>query len=712
MFQIRIRYSLVFLLLIAHASVFGQFMDKSHYLVDSLSKEKLEKTDLLHLDTLLPRYHQTKELVKKLDLIDKILERTASTEIRYRYSSFLIHLTSTRLDKGSVSAKEVLILKKYQGIGYNYMGLYYKNLGDVKMARSCIRKSLALFKTVDFKVGLGYVYNNMAADFNRSGNLDSALYYYNKGLNINVLLDEKVGIASLQYNIAGILEMQGKIIEAVALYHKTLGIFEGLENKVGVAYTLHNLAAISSLLEDYDKAIDYELRCKSVFEELGDQLAVGASINNLSVMYREKGDMDKAYFLVKKSLSIRENLQNTPGIIESLNNLARMHLIRGETAVARKAFERALALCRTIDDKKKLAGTLSNIGELDIQENKWNAAKQHLDSALILAQQLKSVSIIQQTSQHLMEVAAHNQDWKTAFAMQALYIQMRDSTHNDEARNAVILGEMVYTQEKKKLADSLHFSKMEIVRQLKHDKSMEQATIYTITGIVSAVLMLILAVVIYLAYRQKQRNNRSLSEKNRENELLLGEIHHRVKNNLQVISSLLALQERSMTDEKAKAAIIDGKKRVLSIGLIHKHLYQNNNFSTIEMRDYVSKLVDGLMDTIGNAAHPIHLEIDIQEHHLDVDKAVPLGLMINELVVNAIKHAYEDIAAPLLKVTLRQSNGTTTWEIADNGNGSKAAIEQSNSFGMMLIRSLTRQLEGAFQIEENNGLLFKISFKS
>ena len=706
------RYLLGFSLITMYSSAFGQFMDKSRYIVDSLSKEKLKETDIVHLDSLVPLYYKTTTLEKKLDVLDKILERTPNSEILCRYSSYLIQFTSDKLTNGRLNSAEIQTLKKYKGIGYNYKGLYFKNIGESKSSRLCIRKSLALFKSVDFKVGLGYVYNNMAADFSRSGNLDSALYYYNKGLDINVLLDEKVGIASLQYNMAGILEAQGKIVEAVELYHKTLSIFEELENKIGVAYTLHNLAAISSVLDDYNKAIEYELRSKRVFEEIGDQLGVGSSLNNLGAMYHEKGELDKAFFLINKSLTIRESINNKPGIIECLNNLAEIHLTRGETKVARKKLERALTLCRAIENQKKLASTLNSIARLDIMENKWVTAKQRSDSALVIGQQIKDILIVRDASNYLMEIAEHTKDWRTAFAMQSLYFQMRDSTRSDEARNAVILGEMTYKHEKKELADSLHFAEMETIERLKHEKSIEQATIYTISGILSALLMLILAVVIFLAYRQKQRSNISLSEKNQENELLLREIHHRVKNNLQVISSLLALQERSITDEKAKAAIIDGRKRVLSIGLIHKHLYQNNNFSTIEMREYVSNLVDGLIETMGNKAHPIQFEIDIKAHNLDVDKAVPLGLIINELVVNVIKHAYVNIESPFLKVTLTEENGNTVWGISDNGAGSKADIEQSNSFGMMLIRSLTRQLEGVFDIEENNGLQFKITFKS
>jgi len=155
-------------------------------------------------------------------------------------------------------------------------------------------------------------------------------------------------------------------------------------------------------------------------------------------------------------------------------------------------------------------------------------------------------------------------------------------------------------------------------------------------------LILIVAFSAIIAFRLRVSNAQKqiIQNKNKENELLLGEIHHRVKNNLQVISSLLSLQERNITDETAKAAIMDGKERVQSMGLIHKMLYQQNNFSEINMSEYIEKLISGLLESFGKRSEDFELNYDIKDVNLDVDTAIPLGLIINELVVNALKHAY------------------------------------------------------------------------
>jgi len=200
-----------------------------------------------------------------------------------------------------------------------------------------------------------------------------------------------------------------------------------------------------------------------------------------------------------------------------------------------------------------------------------------------------------------------------------------------------------------------------------------------------------------------------IEEKNTENELLLGEIHHRVKNNLQVISSLLSLQERNITDKTAKAAILEGKERVQSMGLIHKLLYQENNFAGIDMNDYVQKLVDGLLDSFGVSKEEMELDIDFSKIELDVDTAVPIGLMINELVINSLKYAFEGTEKPKLTVKIEEKNQQLILQVEDNGNGDVESILKAKSFGMKLIRSLSRQINGVLEIEKHIGLCFKIS---
>ena len=204
-----------------------------------------------------------------------------------------------------------------------------------------------------------------------------------------------------------------------------------------------------------------------------------------------------------------------------------------------------------------------------------------------------------------------------------------------------------------------------------------------------------------------------VEKKNLENELLLAEIHHRVKNNLQVISSLLSLQEKSVDNANVKQAILEGKERIRSMELVHKMLYHGNSYSGIEMNDYVNKLCAGLMESFGLNGEDVRLNASFEPITLSVDTAIPLGLILNELVINSLKHAKSNARALILNIYLREAGSNQLQvSLTDNGDGKISNIEHSNSFGLKIVRALVRQLEGVMEISEDKGLHYSITLKN
>ena len=204
-----------------------------------------------------------------------------------------------------------------------------------------------------------------------------------------------------------------------------------------------------------------------------------------------------------------------------------------------------------------------------------------------------------------------------------------------------------------------------------------------------------------------------LEHRNKENELLLGEIHHRVKNNLQVISSLLKLQSRQLEEGKAKSAVLEGRDRVKSMALIHQRLYQQDKFSSIEMHDYIQKLVDGLAESYGYHETDYQLRMDVPLLHLDVDTAIPLGLIINELVSNVFKHAFKKSTPNLLSLSLSEHSDMLKLSIEDNGDGISGELEaiKANSFGLQLLEALANELDGTVDYKNGKGSRVDVSIK-
>jgi len=211
---------------------------------------------------------------------------------------------------------------------------------------------------------------------------------------------------------------------------------------------------------------------------------------------------------------------------------------------------------------------------------------------------------------------------------------------------------------------------------------------------------------------EKQRANleKSLSEK----DMLLKEIHHRVKNNLAVISSLLELQSSGMDDVKAKAAIAEGQNRVQSIALIHQRLYQHENLAAIEFSGFVEDMIRQVSSVFQMPGQKIKTDIQMPETLLDIDTAVPLGLIMNELLTNSFKYAFTGNIEGLIRIRLSSPGpGNYSLTYSDNGPGMPNGFElkKNKSLGLRLIHRLSKQLGGSAEHLSHEGCMFVIQFK-
>jgi two-component sensor histidine kinase len=201
----------------------------------------------------------------------------------------------------------------------------------------------------------------------------------------------------------------------------------------------------------------------------------------------------------------------------------------------------------------------------------------------------------------------------------------------------------------------------------------------------------------------------------REKETLLKEIHHRVKNNLQVISSLLKLQADQITDPATRDVFRDSQERVRSIALLHEKLYRSSDLAHVDMHDYVGDLTRKLLRTYGTAASHVRLDVQATGVLLNMDAAMPCGLIINELVTNALKHAFGEHDKPgLVTVRLTRTGDAIELSVWDDGKGLPAglSLETAPSLGVQLVMTLARQLEGSVQFDRTPGTRCTVRFRT
>ncbi|WP_338392718.1 sensor histidine kinase [Fulvitalea axinellae] len=217
-----------------------------------------------------------------------------------------------------------------------------------------------------------------------------------------------------------------------------------------------------------------------------------------------------------------------------------------------------------------------------------------------------------------------------------------------------------------------------------------------------------------------EENEKIISRSLEEKETLLKEIHHRVKNNLQIVSSLLSLQSSSTHDEQSIQALNEGRNRVESIALIHQKLYSHDDLSHIDIRNYIEQLANIVLNTVkpsGPGQKPVSLTVESRDLMLEMDVAVPLGLIVNELLTNSCKYAFSPEISGHIRIEFSEAEkeGFMVMTYSDNGKGlpSDFDISKASSLGLRLVQILSRQLHGQadFDTSNSNGARFHIQFK-
>jgi two-component sensor histidine kinase len=208
--------------------------------------------------------------------------------------------------------------------------------------------------------------------------------------------------------------------------------------------------------------------------------------------------------------------------------------------------------------------------------------------------------------------------------------------------------------------------------------------------------------------RTEELLRRSLAEK----EVLLREIHHRVKNNLQVVSSLLYLQAQTLTDPELQKHFLESQSRICSMALAYEQLYQSKSLAEVSVRSYVESLAGQLQEVFQLPGQQIECRTVIGDIVLHIERLIPCGLLITELLSNAYKHAFADGRKGIITISMEQVGEQYVLSVADDGVGMPAGLDyrQSTSLGLQLVSALVSQLNGTLEIEQEGGTLFRVTF--
>ncbi len=243
-------------------------------------------------------------------------------------------------------------------------------------------------------------------------------------------------------------------------------------------------------------------------------------------------------------------------------------------------------------------------------------------------------------------------------------------------------------------------------------KQLRKEQVLRWTLVAGIICLLLLGTLAWYQYARTKTKNRIIQKQSVELQILMKEIHHRVKNNLQIISSLLDIQSLTLDNEAAIQAIKGSKNRVQSMAILHRFLYHENNIRGIMVEDYMKNLSENLFSSYNINPDKIKLETDIDKLNLDVDTMIPLGLIINELVSNSLKYAFETAGTGKVFISLKEKENCLHLQVRDNGKGfPEAMIQQKQTFGLQLITAFAQKLKAKLDIYNDNGAVVTMSIK-
>lgn len=528
-----------------------------------------------------------------------------------------------------------------------------------------IYDSLARLANDTLKMGKGRNFQGMHFYF--MGSHGQAIQKYLDALQCFDAVQDTFFIALVNNNIAAAYEYRHDPLSSIVHYQKALTWFRQINDSLWIANVFNNIGIQYNVAEMHNRALPYFDSAMTFYTVLKDTGMVATCIANVAECYRFLGDTDKAIELGERYLNEYKGY-HTPDVLGNL------YAMLGRAYFVRNAFDLA---------------SLYNLKSLEIRDQYG--------------------FIFQKSNNYEVQSMIHErrQEYSKALEYYKLFKSHQDSMFNMQKDDRITQLMTEYDVEKKDQQISLLAAQNE-VNALKIDKANRQRVSYGL----GALTLLISALALVFLLRLKSRTNSQLSEKNlvisqalKEKDILLREIHHRVKNNLQMISALLYLHGKSVDDLSAQEALLESQNRVQSMAMIHQNLYQDENLLGVGVKAYLEKLLGHLISSYNIEKDRITIRKRIEIDHLDVDTIVPLALIINELISNALKYAFQDGRHGEIDICIAHEEKGIIVEVSDNGPGFPEGFRsaESQNFGYKLIHILGERLGARLSVTGTNG---------
>lgn len=551
--------------------------------------------------------------------------------------------------------------------------------------------------------------NNQSAGFEKDNQSDSAIFMATEALSLSLKLNYKSGVSDAYDNLGNINRHKANYPAALNYYYKGLVIDEEIGNQDGALLKLGNIGIIYYNQNDYSNALKYYDRARKIAEKLNNEKAIANVLANTADVYSSQGKTETALIYYDKAFKHYRAVNAEKGMSNVLINSGNVYLDIDDSKLALQKYMSALQILETLEDKKQIASCLLNIAFANSQLKNNAIAENYFNRALSYTKEIGDLDLKCSLELAISEFYSEGHKFEKALNHFKYYIALRDSVYNEENTKQSVKAEMNYEFDKKQTA--ITFEHDRLVYQLAADiKLQKQWRLFFILAILLACAALFF---VKKAYDNKKRLAIFLASEDQRKDTLLQEVHHRINNNLQIISSLLTLQANSANNEKLTDYLTQSQNRIQSLSALHELLYDTNSPLEIDMKEYIEKVLDFHRDVLKSKGENISIVTDVSSVYFPTKLAVPLALIINELVTNSIKYAFKNRQEGKISVLLRNSGAESNWilTVSDNGSGLPMEMERrKDSLGLKLVNIMTKQIKGSLTVINENGVFFNIIF--
>lgn len=667
----------------------------------------------------------------------------------------------------ALNKSQQLNFTKGKGTSYIVLLIILEKMKNIALQEKTVEQAVAFFKVHDFpleKINSELVRGNYYNEKIFNG-LEQKIAFYEAA--VMLMRKSHPGSAKLANSLRNLgnlhMYVRAKELSAVSEIKEALQIYQNLgEQQLQDVYGL--LAGVLSDLEMFTEALKYGLLAVNTVEKFGDtsQTAL-AAYDNLGTMYYGVNDYKNASKYLLVGLALARKTKHNTFIFDITHDLSatyfRLHQSHKAIPILRNALNLSLQVdiprrCLIMSDllsaytetgnfdaaQKYIEPLLKLIDQIQDEDNiaKDNgrrllinyflATKQYdkiqplLKSSREYALRRKQLKLLSVIEHYSFKLDSANHDFISAIAHYQKYKALDDSVSKRNQDKQMATLQVQFETQKKNQKIDLLIRQGELQSSALKNQRLARNMLYG--GIVLLILLLALG---YNRYQIKRRSNQELSaqqdEINEQNECLkqllserdwlLKEVHHRVKNNLQIVISLLNSQASYLKDPAMLGVLKESQNRMRSISLIHQKLYQGDNLSGIDIHSYIHDLSDHLQYSF-NTQDKIKFSLDVETINMDVSQAVPIGLILNEAITNSIKYAFNGMDKGEVSIKLRiTGENHMHLSIADNGIGLPADLDigQLNSLGMKLMKGLSRQIGAQLELITEKGLCIQLNGK-